>query len=254
MAEKINTTQPKSYQWMAKPENRGDVPAGLEYIDSLTSIHLKQKIDTLEVLTGWQVRNKFRLTDPVTGQVIGLFKEESDCFQRQCCKNQRAFKANIIDSQGQTIFSLDRPLHCNCFCCPTACDGGCGQEITANDSSGNFLGKVTMQQQCAICVCCLDWMLNIADANGQVKWKLGNGICAATCVCCDDRYLYVYDSDGNKVSTVTKQWRGMATECCTPADSILIEFPNGMTVQEKATLIGAVLLSDYNLWEQQNNN
>ena len=44
MAEKINTTQPKSYQWMAKPENRGDVPAGLEYIDSLTSIHLKQKI------------------------------------------------------------------------------------------------------------------------------------------------------------------------------------------------------------------
>merc|ERR1711988_707547 len=87
MAEKINTTQPKSYQWMPKPENRGNVPAGLEYIDSLTSIHLKQKIDKLEVLTGWQVKNKFRLTDPVTGQVIGLFKEESDCFQRQCCKN-----------------------------------------------------------------------------------------------------------------------------------------------------------------------
>lgn len=249
----INTTQPKSYQWMPKPQSDSSVPAGLEYIASLNSVHLKQKIDTLEVLTGWQVKNKFRLTDPATGQVIGLFKEESDCLQRNCCKNNRAFTAKIIDSQGATIFSLDRPLHCNCFCCPAANDGCCGQEITALDSSNQFLGKVTMKQQCAICVCCMDWMLNIAGEDGQVKWRLGNNLCSAICVCCDDKYLYVYDADGNQVSTVTKQWRGLATECCTPADSILVEFPAGMTVQEKATLIGAVLLSDYNLWEEQNN-
>lgn len=238
---------------MPKPEGRSGVPAGLEYIDSLTSIHLKQKIDTLEVLTGWQVRNKFRLTDPTTGNVIGLFKEESDTCQRQCCKNNRAFTANIVDSEGQVIFSLDRPLHCNCFCCPQANDGCCGQEITSKDASGNQIGKVTMMQQCCIIPCMLDWMLNIADESGNVKWKLGNNICSATCVCCNDRYLYVYDTDGNQCATVTKQWRGCMTECCTPADSILIEFPTGMTVREKATLIGAVLLSDYNLWEQQNN-
>ena len=58
----------------------------------------------------------------------------------------------------------------------------------------------------------------------------------------------------NKKATVTKQWRGCAVECCTAADSILIEFPSEMTAVEKANLIAAVFLTDMNLWERQGNN
>merc|ERR1711974_263290 len=223
-----------------------------EYIDGLPSVHLKQKIDTLEILTGWQVKNKFRLTDPTTGNIIGMFKEESTTCQRQCCKNAREFTANIIDSQDNIIMKLERPLHCACYCCPDANDGCCGQEITILDSQGNKLGVARQDRQCT-CICCMDWMLTIRDVNGSPKWKLGNNICAATCVCCDDKFLYIYDMQMQKVGKITKQWRGMGTECCTPADSILIEFPSGMTAGDKACVIGSVLLSDYNLWEEQNN-
>lgn len=236
---------------MNRPSNDNNVPPGLEYIDKLRSVHLKQKIDTLEVLTGWEVKNKWRITDPATGQIIGAFKEDSSCFQRQCCQNVRAFTADIVDAQGDVILKMDRPCHCNCICCTKACDGFCGQEITTLDSTGRAIGKVTQNSDCAILPCCCDWMLTLSDASGHQRWKLGNNICSATCVCCNDRYLYVYDMQMNKKATVTKQWRGCAVECCSHADSILVEFPAEMNAEEKANLIAAVFLSDYNLWERQ---
>ena len=104
---------------------------------------------------------------------------------------------------------------------------------------------------CGLLPCCCDWMLTIADNQGNARWKLGNNLFSATCVCCNDRYLYVFDMQGNKKSTITKQWRGCAVECCTHADSILVEFPPEMNAEEKANLIAAVFLSDYNLWERQ---
>lgn len=244
------TKQP--LQWMSKPSKISGVPAGLEYLASLNSVHLKQKIDALEMFTGWQVKNKFRITDPSSGHVIGMFKEESDTCQRQCCKNMRAFTADVVDAQGDVVFKLDRPLHCNCFCCPDACDGGCGQEISILDSAGNTLGIARQNRDCSPCFCCLDWMLTIRDTAGNPKWVIGNNICKAACVCFDDVYVYIYDPQGNKVGTITKQWRGCLTECCTPADSILIEFPAGMTPGDKACILGTVLLTDYNLWEKNN--
>jgi len=191
-----------------------------------------------------------RLKDPTTNQIIGMFKEQSDCCHRQCCNNNRAFVADVIDAQGQIIFKLQRPFHCSCYCCPNANDGCCGQEITILDSSDQILGIVRQDRQCAPCVCCVDWMLTIRDEHGSPKWKIGNNLCAAICVCCDDKYLYIYDMQMNKIATITKQWRGLGTEVCTNADSILIEFPEMMTASDKATVIGATLLSDYNLWEQ----
>ena len=124
------TKQPKSSAWKAKPDALSGIPAGLEHLASLDSIYMKQKIEPLELVTGWQVKNRWKLFDPYTGEIIGKFKEESGCCMRQCCHNARAFKADIVDLEGNTIFKMDRPLHCNCICCTKACDGCCGQEIT----------------------------------------------------------------------------------------------------------------------------
>ena len=112
---------------------------------------------------------------------------------------------------------------------------------------------MTQNPSCALCACCATWSLDIADAAGQSKYTLENNLCSATCwPMCSDKYLYIKDkNNGNILSNVVKTWRGCAIECCTPADAILIHFPTGMTADDKAGIIGAVLLSDYNLWEKE---
>ena len=96
----VITKPPKSNVWKSKPDAVEGLYPGLEYLQGMDSIFMKQKIDTLEVFTGWQVKNKWKLADPVTGDMIAAFREESDCCERQCCKNARGFKADITDSQG----------------------------------------------------------------------------------------------------------------------------------------------------------
>jgi len=111
------TKQP--LQWANRPAP-GNCAPGLEYFTGRPQIHLKQKIDVLESLIGWEQNNKFRITDPITGDVIGMFKEDSEVCHRQCCKNMREFKAQVLDAQGQIIFQLFRPFKCSCcngFCC-----------------------------------------------------------------------------------------------------------------------------------------
>ena len=258
------TQQPSSLDWFdfSKASTNQNVRPGLEVLAGLSSIHLKQKIDFLEVMTGWQVKNKFRITDPETGQIIGLFKEESGCCERQCCKNGRSFTADIVGPNNQVLFKLDRPLACQCFCCPDTTCCGCpsGQQMTVLDSQSQQIGFMTQEKSCHVCCCFLDWGLNITDQNGQFRYKMGNNVCKATCCekasdcCCTDKFLYIYDASQRQVGRVVKKWRGCATEACTPADSLLIEFPGDATAEDKANLIAATLLSDYNLWEQQNNN
>ena len=136
------------------------VHPGLEHLQGLDSIFMKQRIDTLELFTGWQVQNKWKLSDPVTGDLIAAFKEDSECCQRQCCKNARAFKADISDSQGNVLFKMDRPFHCQCICCADACDGFCGQQITTLTSNNLVISRAVQESDCA-CPCWLDWKLAI---------------------------------------------------------------------------------------------
>lgn len=253
------TKQPTQQQWAAiKPANQQARP-GLEHLATMSKIHLKQKIDMLEVLTGWQVKNKFRITDPDTGHIIGLFKEDSECCQRQCCKNARSFKADIVGENDRVLFKIDRPLACQCSCCPNACDGCCGQSMEVFDSQGQKILDIHQIQSCHILCCLIDFGLDIVDVQGNFRFRVANNVCKATCCenfsdgCCTDKYLHIYDSGDRKVGRVIKKWRGCATECCTPADSLLIEFPESATPEDKAGIISATLLADYNIWEQQNN-
>lgn len=70
-------------------------------------LFVKQKVEKLEALTGFETENKYKiyLTGPdcVRGanqKAYFTAKEKSDCLSRQCCGNMRAFEMKI---EAQTI-------------------------------------------------------------------------------------------------------------------------------------------------------
>ena len=127
------------------------------------------------------------------------------------------------------------------------------------DQKGEEIAKMRQLQSCNFPVCCKDvFGLIISDSStGRDKYILKNTYCQAQCCekcdsscCCPNLYLYIHDAETDQqVGIVTKKWTSVARECCTNADTIIIEFPSKATPEDKAALIGATLLADYNLWE-----
>jgi len=253
---KTVTKQP--LQWVQKPA-AGNCSPGLEYFTGRPQMHLKQKIDVLEMVVGWEQTNKFRITDPQTGEVIGMFKEQSGMCARQCCKNGRGFKAQVVDAQGDVIFKMIRPFKCSfCggFCCECEPDSCCAsQQIYVYDRNDNKLGSVIQGQGVSGlgwigCCCYCDWNLSLKDVKGNEQYIMRNDVCSLSCGC-DDKHLPITRAGGLRVGALTKKWRGCATECCTIADALLIDFPNDADEAMKAVIVAACLLSDYNIWERQ---
>ena len=119
------------------------VPRELEILAQTHQVQIEQDIEALEFFSGCEFENKYKVQLHTQTQGIQLFKarEQSDCFQRQCCGRSREFAMNIEDHRGAPIIAMQRP-GCRLaqpWCC--ACLSGnwicnlfdsCIQEITVS--------------------------------------------------------------------------------------------------------------------------
>jgi len=65
------------------------------------------------------------------------------------------------------------------------------------------------------------------------------------CCCCKNINFYIKDSEGHKVGRIYKKWGGLVKEMYTDADTFVIEIDPGISVRDKATLVGLTFLIDF---------
>ncbi|XP_042215452.1 phospholipid scramblase 1-like isoform X2 [Homarus americanus] len=147
------------------------VPPGLEYLVELDQVLIHQLIEVFELLTGWEMRNKYVLKNNM-GQQFLFAKEQSTFCSRWCCGNIRAFQMGINDNNEQEVLRLDRPL--NCAGCCTPC---CLQELEVTNQ-GMLLGSV--HQEWSFCT---PWAgkYSIKNASGDVVFRLKAPCCVCSC-------------------------------------------------------------------------
>ncbi|XP_070182217.1 phospholipid scramblase 2-like [Littorina saxatilis] len=75
-------------------------PPGLEYLAQLDQVMVEQEVHMLEVLTGFEVKNKFRIMNSQNQQVY-YAAEESGTLMRICCGPSRGFVYHITDNFNQ---------------------------------------------------------------------------------------------------------------------------------------------------------
>ena len=80
-------------------------PQGLEYLASVDHLLVKQQLEVLEVMTGWEDNNKYRVFNSL-GQDVFYAKEDNDCCTRMCCGSGRPFEMNIVDNLGKEVMHL----------------------------------------------------------------------------------------------------------------------------------------------------
>jgi len=73
---------------------------GMDVLAAVPAVFLKQKVETLEAMTGFETENRYKIKEyfPTTnhkGRDLFKAKEDSDCCARQFCGPSRPFTLNF---------------------------------------------------------------------------------------------------------------------------------------------------------------
>ncbi|ESP03662.1 hypothetical protein LOTGIDRAFT_137014 [Lottia gigantea] len=218
------------------------LPAGLAYLASLGEVRVHQILELLEVVTGFERNNRYRICNEGEQQFM-FAKEDTDCMTRQCCGTARPFTMNITDNMEQPLIQLHRPFRCqgSClWCCYL-------QEMEIQSPPGNKVGEVKEVWTC--------WTpkYNVFDATGTHIFTIVGDCCY--CKCCADVVFRVLEGDegGQEVGQIVKHWGG-CREVFGGANDFSLRFNPQMDLMKKAILFGATFLIDFNYFEYRGNN
>lgn len=171
----------------------------MEYLTQLDQLLVKQKVEVLEVVTGFETQNKYKVKNAL-GQDVFKAKEDSNFCARYCLGPARPFKMHIIDYRGVEVIRLDRPYRCSSCCC--FC---CLQELEVMSPVTNErLGSV--KQACSL----FTPNYEIYDEQENHVFNVTGPCCQIKC--CSDIVFPITDADDNEVGRITKQWSGMGKE------------------------------------------
>ncbi|XP_061172756.1 phospholipid scramblase 1-like [Saccostrea echinata] len=231
-------------EWMATPQSVTGIPQGLEYLSALDQIIVKQRVELLEVITGFETKNKYDVLNSV-GQQCYFAQEESECCHRICCGSNREYVIHISDNMGQEVMRVRHDFVCCVGCCWCATDSSCGYEVQIEAPVGNIIGYAKQQTS--------KWKphFRVFDANRQPLYVVRGPCCGCQAICCtDDVNFPVSDlTETNVLGRIFKRWAGCGRESFTDADTFGVSFPIDMAVTSKALLFGTVFLVDFLYYE-----
>ncbi|KAH9396798.1 hypothetical protein TYRP_003096 [Tyrophagus putrescentiae] len=236
----INTSYPPNPNTIiyapAPPSSNPNIPPGLEYLTVVDQLLIEQKVEMLEVFTGWETNNKYAIRN-VMGQNVYFAVEENDCCTRQFCGAARSFDMKIMDNFRKEIISIRRPFRCNSCLTPvlqSASTANCSARWTRTGPSVRPSSASRTPPE-------------------RTVLKIDGPICTFSCG--SDVVFHVKTLDKEtKVGKITKQWSGLAREMFTDADFFGVTFPMDLDVQIKAVLMATTFLIDFMFFEDKNNN
>ncbi|XP_069116432.1 phospholipid scramblase 1-like [Argopecten irradians] len=227
-------------------QNPMGATGALEYLASLNFIKIRQKVDIAELLTPWEVANRYEVCDE-NDRAFMRVQEESDTCERQCCMPvQRGLVLHVTDMSGQEIAQVRKDFKCCAggSCCASA--DCCAIEMFTDSPVGHNISRSRQMYYC-----CFP-KFHVFDGSGQQMYEI-NGPCIP-CQgpgCTDDLEYPLTNPGGSDANAkVTKIWDGIGRGCCTYANTFGCHYPPGMDVQRKLSIFGSVFVLDYLIFER----
>jgi len=255
-----------------------DADGGLDRImRPLKGLLIRQKLDAWEgVVPFYEKANKYKvaakpdafdgvpyaeMTDQVfkaalkKGHVFTM-KEKSDFCDRLFCFNKRQFQMRVKPGKAtkdmnwdeKNMLSFNRPFRCGCYCCPN--------EITAHDNNYGVLGRV---QEMWLCPgsCCFKRYWKMTDKDDTLRYVLVHDAClncnaCAPTFCCPVRRFDIMDPGLTEtVGGLRNIFPGCTLRgCWGDADNYVVDFPKDATTADKATILAASILIDFQMFEK----
>jgi len=181
-------------------------------------------------------------------------KEHSDMCDKFLCRRYRAFHMKIhhgSSSDGKEILHFNRPFKCPLVCC---CIMPWPQEIKTLDAqTGVELGKTVQDWRCGS-ACCGRFYWKVYDQAGTVSHVLEQDVCCnencfAPSCCCQIHKINIKDPhEKDIIGTAENIFPGCTLRtliCGRMIDNYRLTFPTNATSEDKANLLGALILVDF---------
>ncbi|KAH8370751.1 hypothetical protein KR093_004868, partial [Drosophila rubida] len=213
--------------WMSIPVG-SNCPQGLEYLTVLDQLLVSQRVEKLELITGFESANRFKVKNSL-GQNVYCAYEESNCCTRNMLGPARPFEMKILDNFQNEVMHLTRPFRCAALCCFPSCLN----ILEVSSPPGQVIGTV-------------EQLLNIKpkfvikNTFGDVVLKIEGPFCPWKC--CSDTNMKVFGVNNEQIGKITKQWSGLGRELFTDAEYFSVTFPLNLDVRMKALLFAAIFL------------
>ncbi|XP_041377333.1 phospholipid scramblase 1-like [Gigantopelta aegis] len=206
----MQLTPGQPVQWMNRPQPIPGCPPGLEYLAQLDQLLIKQQLEILEILTGLETPNKYKIVNNM-GQQVYFAAQEAVVYK--CCNDVQIYRyIDITDNFGQ-VFSSDEST--KVFSSDESTKVFSKDESTEVFSSDESteVGKITKQRLCF-------FQVFFSDESTEI-------------FSCDE---------GTKVGKISKELTKLIQELFTDADDFRVTFPMDLDVKMKALLLAAVFL------------
>ncbi len=188
-------------------------------LSSVTGLVIRQIKEWGEILTGFETKNKYAISD-VSGQRLYLAAEEAgSVLLRFFLKALRPFTMVVVSEDGKEVLRVVRPFR---FFFHRA-------EVI--DADGQSLGLV--ERRFSI----LRRIYSVLDPSGREVYRLFGPILHP--------WTFEIRKDGVEVGKITKKWSGLWKEGFSDADNFGVVFPAEWDVRMKALFMGAVFLIDF---------
>ncbi len=201
---------------------------GLEWINQAESVRVRQQIEVGEILTGFQVRNRYVIDDG--NERVVLRAEEvangaGGFVARQFFKGNRPFTVQVFDAHNEVVLEVVRRW--TLFFA----------RARVSDGRGNALG--VLQQRWA-------WFrrrYTLEDPYGRELAELHGPFFRP--------WTFQIQVRGKVNGFIRKKWSGLGKEAFTAADNFAVELGPSLDGVQRALCVAATLLIDYVHFERR---
>lgn len=199
------------------------------YLTNSRALRITQKVELLEVITGWECPNKYQINDEM-GNHIFYVGENSNICGRLCCANKREFRLEVLDRFGRNILYIDRDLDCDCLCGLV-----CPDKLRVSTPGGQTLGYVVQEFSF------FKPYFSVQDDQGNTHLTIEGPFCPFSC-CGSDVSFKIESLNGHQLGVISKKWSDVIQEVFTDADNFYVSYPQDLHVNLKAVCMAATFL------------
>lgn len=190
-------------------------------LEKISSLAVQQQKEWGEIMTGFETRNRYLISDGATGEHLFTAAEEArSMLARWFLKALRPFTIHVFGDDNQELLRIDRPFRFYFH------------QVEVRDVDGALLG--TVERQFAL----LRRIYVVRDAEGREACRLFGPILHP--------WTFRILAEGEReIGKITKRWSGLLKESMTDADNFGVELPAELDPMTKAVFLGAVFLVDF---------
>ena len=191
----------------------------MERLKSLNSLLISQKKEWGEILTGFDTKNKYVISDKSGETIYYAAEEGGSLLSRFFLKSLRPFTIVVLTDSDQVLLRVKRVFRF------------WFHEAKIFDSQDESLG--VLKKRFSI----FRRKYSVFDGNGKEIYQLFGPILKP--------WTFFIKNNGTEYCKITKKWSGLLKESFTEADNFGVVFPEEWDVKVKALFLGAVFLVDF---------